>query len=124
MFGNKKETKDGVNANTAASLFLSVKGVWGIDELVGLLRKGFAGELQLCSGSENGLKKLEVKGSGRDWREAGNSCGRCRCQEKQGCEESLHSRFRSPFEDTRCKSHSPGRYGDEDGRTVSNQGHQ
>ena len=50
-----------MNAKTAASLFLSAKGVWGIDELVGLLRKGFAGELQLCSGSENRLRELEAK---------------------------------------------------------------
>jgi len=69
-FGNQKKTKDGVNAKTAASFFLSVKEDWGIDELVGVLGKGFAKELQLSSGSENELKQLEAKireGLGEKW---------------------------------------------------------
>ena len=59
-----------MNAKIVASLFLSVKGVWGIDEFVGLLRKGFAGELQLSSGSENELKELKAmvrEGLGEKW---------------------------------------------------------
>ena len=69
-FGNQKKTKDGVNAKTAASFFLSVKEEWGIDELVGLLGKGFAKELQLSSGSANELQELETKvreGLGEKW---------------------------------------------------------
>ena len=49
-----------MNAETAAS-FLSVTEEWGIGELVGILGKGFASELQLGSRSESGLKELEVK---------------------------------------------------------------
>ena len=77
-----------MNDKTSASFFFCVKEEWEIDQLVGLLGKGFVSELQLGSGSENGLK------------------------EKQGCEESLHSRFRSPIEDTCSGSCSPGRYVD------------
>jgi translocation protein SEC63 len=60
-FGNQKKTKDGVNATTAASFFLSVKEEWGIDELVGVFGKGFAKEVQLGAGSKNELKGLEAK---------------------------------------------------------------
>ena len=84
-FGNQKKTKDGVNAKTVASLLFSVKEEWNIDELIGILGRGIANELQLSSGFESGLKELFGKG----WGEVGNSCGRCRCQEKQGCDESL-----------------------------------
>ena len=49
-----------MNAKTAAS-FLSVKEVWGVDELAGLLGNGFANELRLGSGSGDGLKELGVK---------------------------------------------------------------
>ena len=69
-FGNQKKTKDGVNAKTAASFFLNVKEDWGIDELVGVLGRGFAKELQLSSGSANKLKELETKvrdGLGEKW---------------------------------------------------------
>jgi len=69
-FGNQKKTKDGVNAKTAASFFLNVKEDWGIDELVGLLGRGFAKELQLSSGSADELKELETKvrgGLGEKW---------------------------------------------------------
>ena len=54
-FGNQKKTNDGVNAKTAASFFLSVKE-WGVDELVGLLGKWFANELQLGSRSDSDLR--------------------------------------------------------------------
>ena len=67
-FCNQKWIKDDVNAKTAAS-FLSVEE-WGVDELVGLLGKGLANELQLSSGSESGLKELEAKvreGLGEKW---------------------------------------------------------
>ena len=77
-FGNQKTTKDGVNAKTAASFFLSVKEEWGIDELVGLLGKGFANELQLGSGSEKGLKELEAKvreGLGEKWGTLADAAG-------------------------------------------------
>ena len=60
-FGNQRKTKDGVNATTAASFFLSVKEEWGIDELVGVLGKGFAKELRLNSEFENELKGIEAK---------------------------------------------------------------
>jgi len=60
-FGNQKKTKDGVNAKTAASFFLNVKEDWGVDELVGVLGRGFAKELQLGSGTANELKELEAK---------------------------------------------------------------
>ena len=60
-FGNRSKTKDGVNAKTAASFFLSVKEEWGIDELVGLLGKGFAKELRLGPGFPNELQGLEAK---------------------------------------------------------------
>ena len=50
-----------MNTETVASFFLSVTEEWGVDELVGLLGKGFASELQLGSGSESGLKELEAK---------------------------------------------------------------
>ena len=69
-FGNQRKTKDGVNAKTAASFFLNVKEEWGIDELVGVLGRGFAKELQLTSGSESELKELEAKvreGLGEKW---------------------------------------------------------
>lgn len=69
-FGNKRKTKDGVDAKTAASFFLNVKEEWGIDELVGVLGRGFAKELQLSSGSANELKELEAKvreGLGEKW---------------------------------------------------------
>jgi hypothetical protein len=69
-FGNQKKTKDGVNAKTAASFFLSVKEEWGIDELIGVLGKGLAKELELGSGSANELKELEAKvreGLGEKW---------------------------------------------------------
>ncbi|KAF9649601.1 DnaJ-domain-containing protein [Thelephora ganbajun] len=77
-FGNQKKTKDGVNAKTAASFFLSVKEEWGIDELVGVLGKGFAKELQLSSGSVNELKELELKvreGLGENWRILADAAG-------------------------------------------------
>jgi len=70
-FGNQKKTKDGVDAKTAASFFLSVKEEWGIDELVGVLGKGFAKELELPSGSPKELQELEAKvreGLGEKWR--------------------------------------------------------
>ena len=60
-FGNQKKIKDGVNVKTPASFFLSVKEEWGIYELAGLLGRGLANELQLGSGSENGLKELETR---------------------------------------------------------------
>ena len=60
-FGNQAKTKDGVNAKTAASFFLNVKEDWGIDELAGVLGRGFAKELQLGSGSAGELKELEAK---------------------------------------------------------------
>jgi len=69
-FGNQRKTKDGVNAKTAASFFLSVKEEWGIDELAGVLGKGFAKELQLSSESANELQGLETKvreGLGEKW---------------------------------------------------------
>lgn len=69
-FGNQRKTKDGVNAKTAASFFLSVKEEWGIDELAGVLGKGFAKELQLGSESANELRGLETKvreGLGEKW---------------------------------------------------------
>jgi len=69
-FGNQKKTKDGVNAKTAASFFLSVKEEWGIDELAGVLGKGFAKELQLGSESASELRGLETKvrdGLGEKW---------------------------------------------------------
>ena len=77
-FGNQKKTKDGVNAKTAASFFLSVKEEWGIDELVGVLGKGLAKELQLGSGSTNELKELEAKvreGLGDKWGALANAAG-------------------------------------------------
>jgi len=70
-FGNQKKTKDGVDAKTAASFFLSVKEEWGIDELVGVLGKGFAKELELPPGSPKELQELEAKvreGLGEKWR--------------------------------------------------------
>jgi len=60
-FGNRQKTKDGVKAKTAASFFLSVKEEWGIDELVGLLGKGLAKELQLGPGFPSELQGLEAK---------------------------------------------------------------
>ena len=77
-FGNQKKTKDGVNAKTAGSFFLNVKEEWGIDELVGLLGRGFAKELQLSSGSANELKGLEAKvreGLGEKWGTLTNAAG-------------------------------------------------
>ena len=64
-FCNRKKIKDGVNAKTAASLLFSVKEEWDIDELVGILGRGFANELQLSSGFESGLKELFGKGWGK-----------------------------------------------------------
>ena len=55
-----------MSAKTGASFFLRVNEEWGIDELVGLLGEGFANELQLAFGSENGLKELEA-GFGKGW---------------------------------------------------------
>lgn len=77
-FGNQKKTKDGVNATTAASFFLSVKEEWGIDELVGVLGKGFAKELELGSGSEDELNGLESKvreGLGEVWGTIADAAG-------------------------------------------------
>ena len=77
-FGNQRKTKDGVNATTAASFFLSVKEEWGIDELVGVLGKGFAKELQLNSGSVDELNRLEAKvreGLGEAWAPTVNAAG-------------------------------------------------
>jgi translocation protein SEC63 len=77
-FGNQRQTKDGVNATTAASFFLSVKEEWGIDELLGVLGKGFAKELQLGSGSEDELKGLQVKvreGLGEVWGTIADAAG-------------------------------------------------
>ena len=77
-FGNQKKTKDGVNSTTAASFFLSVKEGWGIDELVGLLGKGSAKELQLSSESENELKEVEAKvreGFEEKWRTLSDAAG-------------------------------------------------
>lgn len=77
-FGNQKKTKDGVNAKTAASFFLSVKEEWGIDELVGLLGKGFAKELQLGAGSVDELRELETKvrnGFGEKWGTLASAAG-------------------------------------------------
>ena len=103
-FDNQKKTEDGMNAKTAASFFLSAKEEWGIDELVSLLGKGFANELQLSSGSDNGSKELEAKvreGLGWKWGTLADAAG---------VRRSLDSRFRSPIEDTRSKPRSPGRY--------------
>ena len=83
-FGNQKKTKDGVNAKTAASFFLSVKEEWGIDELVGLLGKGFAKELQMGSGSATELRELEAKireGLGEKWKTLVNAAGAKRSQD-------------------------------------------
>ena len=77
-FGNQKKTKDGVNATTAASFFLSVKEEWGIDELVGVMGKGFAKELQLSSGSGDELNRLEARvreGLGEVWGTIANAAG-------------------------------------------------
>lgn len=77
-FGNQRKTKDGVNATTAASFFLNVREEWGIDELVGLLGKGFAKELQLNSGTAGELKALEKKvreGLGEKWRTLADAAG-------------------------------------------------
>ena len=59
-----------MDAKTAASFFLSAKGEKDIDELVGLLGKGFTDELDLGSGSENGLKELEAR-FGKGWERNG-----------------------------------------------------
>ena len=85
-----------MNAKTAASFILSVKEEWRIDKLVGLLGKGFASELQPGSGSENGLKELEA-GFRKGLERSGELVRTLLVPGKQGCEESLHSRFRSPF---------------------------
>ena len=77
-FGNQKKTKDGVDATTAASFFLSVKEEWGIDQLVGVLGKGFAKELQLSSGSDHELNSLETKvreGLGEAWSATADAAG-------------------------------------------------
>ena len=77
-FGNQRKTKDGVNAKTAASFFLNVKEEWGIDELVGVLGRGFAKELQLGPGSANELKGLEAKvreGLGEKWATLAGAAG-------------------------------------------------
>lgn len=77
-FGNQRKTKDGVNATTAASFFLSVKEEWGIDELTGVLGKGFAKELQLSSGFESDLSALEAKvrqGLGEAWGTVADAAG-------------------------------------------------
>ena len=92
-----------MNAKTAESFFLGVREEWGIDELVGLLGKGFASELQLGPGSDNGLKELEAKvreGLG----EVGDSCDTAGVRRGKDVKKELFS-----FEDTRRKSRSPGR---------------
>ena len=77
-FGNQRTTKDGVHAATAASFFLSVKEEWGIDELVGVLGKGFSKELEQNSGFESELKGLEAKvreGLGEKWGTLADTAG-------------------------------------------------
>jgi len=88
-FGNQKKTKDGVNAKTAASFFLNVKEDWGIDELVGVLGRGFAKELQLSSGSADELKELETKvreGLGEKW---GTLAGAAGARESKGAKRAF-----------------------------------
>jgi len=88
-FGNQKKTKDGVDAKTAASFFLNVKEEWGIDELVGVLGRGFAKELQLSSGFVNELKELETKvrdGLGEKW---GTLAGAAGARESQDAKRAF-----------------------------------
>lgn len=60
-FGNRQKTKDGVNAKTAATFFTTLKEEWGLDEIVGVLAKGFAFEMGKTSGHDEEYTSLEGK---------------------------------------------------------------
>lgn len=60
-FGNRQKTKDGVNAKTAAAFFTTLKEEWGLDEIVGVLGKGFAFEMTKTIGGEEEFAALEDK---------------------------------------------------------------
>lgn len=64
-FGNRRKTKDGVQAETAAAFFKTVKEESGVDEVFGALGKAYKWEINASKSAGKALDHLEEKVQGK-----------------------------------------------------------